>query len=430
MQQNSQSALFISDGSPEVFEVNRQIIEDDGSPPPTRTVRPSELGPVPARVLAAVTLCDRIEAAAVECRRQLLVEEIDTGFVPRDVLRSLHCYVMNDPQTTVAAVTARALTLLFKNVLNCEEVAPEVARMILAGRTIEPVGPSLDPLIRSVWGDDDPEDDRGDEPVDDPEDDDDFGDDLESWGDDDPAGWDAVVTLPTIEPDGPDDPPAMSLNLPTPSATGLEWERLWSRYAEWRLQRDADAGRLERDRRVIVNACGFFEGSTPGDVTDADLLRLRSHLGASGLRKRAVEEQAATLNRVLHWGRKRGLAASTQARQNARSKAKRGKQSGKHDPENSPRPWRGVPVAPLTDAEWNACRAVLPPPAKTGPKSDPRAVVTALRHRWATGCPWRDLPACLGNWATLYSTARLWVQDGITRTLRTILMDGGESRAA
>ena len=425
MQQNSQTALFISDGSPEVFEVNRQIIEDDGSPPPTRTVRPSELGPVPARVLAAVQLCDRIEAAAVECRRQLLVEEIDTGFVPRDVLRSLHCYVMNDPQTTIAAVTARALTLLFKNYLNIEEVAPEIARMILAGRSIEPIRPSLDPLVRSVWGD--PDEHGDDAPDDAPEDD--FGDDLESWGDDDPAGWDAVVALPVAAQDGPDDdPPAMSPNLPSPSATALDWERLWSRYAEWRLQRDADAGRLERERRVILKACGFFEGSTPGDVTDADLLRFRAHLKATGLKKRAVEDQTAALNRVLHWGRKRGLAASTQARQNARSLSR--PQSGQPVLTNDPQSWRGVPVKMLTDAEWAACRAVLPPPAKTGPKSDPRAVVTALRHRWATGCPWRELPASLGNWSTLYTTARLWMTDGTYRTLRSILMDGGESRAA
>jgi hypothetical protein len=113
---------------------------DDGGPPPVKRKRPPELGPVPHEQVRAIELCDRIEAAAAEFRRQMLTDEPDTSFVPADVLRQLNRYVCDRADVTVAAVVGKAVTMLFRNFLNVEEVAPEVARLILPGRTVEPIG--------------------------------------------------------------------------------------------------------------------------------------------------------------------------------------------------------------------------------------------------------------------------------------------------
>ncbi len=80
-----------------------------------------------------------MEAAVGEFRRQIVIDEPDCGFVPRDVLRRLHRHVLERPETTVAAVVAEAVTFCVRCVLNIEEIAPEVARMAFAGRVVEPV---------------------------------------------------------------------------------------------------------------------------------------------------------------------------------------------------------------------------------------------------------------------------------------------------
>src|SRR4051794_39408469 len=41
------------------------------------------------------------------------------------------------------------------------------------------------------------------------------------------------------------------------------------------------------------------------------------------------------------------------------------------------------------------------------PRGDQRGVVAAR-----TGCPWRDLPSCYGNWKTVYNRHRRWSAEG------------------
>ena len=39
-------------------------------------------------------------------------------------------------------------------------------------------------------------------------------------------------------------------------------------------------------------------------------------------------------------------------------------------------------------------------------------VINGVMWRSRTGCPWRDLPACYGNWKTVYNRHRRWSADG------------------
>ncbi len=87
-------------------------------------------------------------------------------------------------------------------------------------------------------------------------------------------------------------------------------------------------------------------------------------------------------------------------------------------------------VEPLTDAERAACRSVLPGHRRRRDATDMRTIVTAVRHRWATGCSWRMLPADLPPWPTVCTFARNWTFDGTYRRLRTILFDGQPVKAA
>ena len=44
--------------------------------------------------------------------------------------------------------------------------------------------------------------------------------------------------------------------------------------------------------------------------------------------------------------------------------------------------------------------------------NDHRTVINGMLFRTRTGCPWRDLPDCYGNWKTVYSRHRRWSLDG------------------
>lgn len=39
-------------------------------------------------------------------------------------------------------------------------------------------------------------------------------------------------------------------------------------------------------------------------------------------------------------------------------------------------------------------------------------VIDGIFFRTRTGCPWRDLPECYGNWKTVYNRHRRWSLDG------------------
>jgi transposase len=44
-------------------------------------------------------------------------------------------------------------------------------------------------------------------------------------------------------------------------------------------------------------------------------------------------------------------------------------------------------------------------------------VINGVLWRTRTGSPWRDLPACYGNWKTVYNRHRRWSADGTWATV-------------
>jgi len=68
----------------------------------------------------------------------------------------------------------------------------------------------------------------------------------------------------------------------------------------------------------------------------------------------------------------------------------------------------------LTDAEWALLAPLLPGQNRRrgGQWVDHRGVVDGVMWRTRTGSPWRDLPACYGNWKTVYNRHRRWSADG------------------
>jgi transposase len=68
----------------------------------------------------------------------------------------------------------------------------------------------------------------------------------------------------------------------------------------------------------------------------------------------------------------------------------------------------------LTEREWARLQGLLPDrsPRRGGRWADHRAVINGVLWRTRTGCPWRDLPSCFGNWKTVYNRHRRWSADG------------------
>ena len=67
----------------------------------------------------------------------------------------------------------------------------------------------------------------------------------------------------------------------------------------------------------------------------------------------------------------------------------------------------------LTDAEWQRLAPLMPAHPRQGHRwNDHRAVVDGIMFRTRSGCPWRDLPECYGNWKTVYNRHRRWSGDG------------------
>jgi putative transposase len=51
------------------------------------------------------------------------------------------------------------------------------------------------------------------------------------------------------------------------------------------------------------------------------------------------------------------------------------------------------------------------------PKLEDRAFLEALLYLARTGCPWRDLPACFGDWNAAYQRFRRWLAAGVWQRL-------------
>lgn len=76
----------------------------------------------------------------------------------------------------------------------------------------------------------------------------------------------------------------------------------------------------------------------------------------------------------------------------------------------------------LTDEQWVQLESRLPDrtPVRGGRWVDHRMVIDGVLWRTRTGSPWRDLPACYGNWKTVYNRHRRWSGDGTW----SVVLDG------
>ena len=67
----------------------------------------------------------------------------------------------------------------------------------------------------------------------------------------------------------------------------------------------------------------------------------------------------------------------------------------------------------LTDEQWLRIADLFPARKRTGrPPRDRRQIVDAILWVLHTGAPWRDLPADLGPWATVWDLFDQWNADG------------------
>ncbi|MEM7811154.1 MAG: transposase [Planctomycetota bacterium] len=78
------------------------------------------------------------------------------------------------------------------------------------------------------------------------------------------------------------------------------------------------------------------------------------------------------------------------------------------------------PKGDLSDSRWKKVARMLPAEPRRGRhrSTDEREVVNAIRHRWETGCAWRDLPERYPPWPTVYTYFRNWLKDGTLKKLR------------
>lgn len=88
--------------------------------------------------------------------------------------------------------------------------------------------------------------------------------------------------------------------------------------------------------------------------------------------------------------------------------------------DEKPRRRRRKPQGDISDTRWKRVARMLPPEPRRGRhrSTDERAVVNAIRHRWETGCAWRELPDRYPPWPTVYTYFRNWLKDGTLRKLR------------
>jgi transposase len=68
----------------------------------------------------------------------------------------------------------------------------------------------------------------------------------------------------------------------------------------------------------------------------------------------------------------------------------------------------------LTDTEWSVFAPFLAGGSQGGrPARDHRRVLDAIFWVARTGAPWRDLPAELGNWNSVFRQYRRWTASGL-----------------
>ncbi len=68
----------------------------------------------------------------------------------------------------------------------------------------------------------------------------------------------------------------------------------------------------------------------------------------------------------------------------------------------------------LTDAEWLVLDPLLPDRGERGPPvSEKRRTVNGILWELRTGAPWRDMPACYGNWNSVFVRFTRWSKLGV-----------------
>jgi hypothetical protein len=90
--------------------------------------------------------------------------------------------------------------------------------------------------------------------------------------------------------------------------------------------------------------------------------------------------------------------------------ARRARERQAAHPATLPAPVRsGVPVAGLTDAEWERVQPLLPPqqPVVGRPRHDHRTILGGILWVLRSAAPWRELPARCGHYSTVYKRYRL-----------------------
>jgi transposase len=74
----------------------------------------------------------------------------------------------------------------------------------------------------------------------------------------------------------------------------------------------------------------------------------------------------------------------------------------------------------LTDEAWDEMATILAEikhKAGRPPEQSDRMFIEAVLYRVRTGIPWRDLPACFGNWDAVYNRFRRWEARGLWKKL-------------
>jgi transposase/quinol monooxygenase YgiN len=72
-----------------------------------------------------------------------------------------------------------------------------------------------------------------------------------------------------------------------------------------------------------------------------------------------------------------------------------------------------VTTAPLTDAQWERVRPLLPSARREGrPRADDRRTLDGILYVLRTGCRWQDLPAAYGSPVTCWRRLTRWEADG------------------
>src|SRR5882757_3207850 len=78
----------------------------------------------------------------------------------------------------------------------------------------------------------------------------------------------------------------------------------------------------------------------------------------------------------------------------------------------------------LSDEAWERISKALyavKDPAGAPPKLSDRDFVEAVLYVGRTGIPWRDLPACFGDWNAVYQRFRRWQKAGYWEAIYAIV---------